>query len=185
MRKDVECTFGIMKGRFRILKTGIRLHGTIPTDRIWLTCCALHNLLLDADGLAREWENGVPSDWEGEMGEHNSSDVSKFAPNFAVRRLNNPQLRRNYDTSGMGVGSDREEDGDDQSEDEGISDDRSDERNYNDRRSENQTVVRKVSDLSFHFFRDRLVEHFDILFQQNKIRWPTRMNEDPPRSCNN
>ena len=27
LRKDVECTFGIMKGRFRILKTGIPLHG--------------------------------------------------------------------------------------------------------------------------------------------------------------
>ena len=27
MRKDVECTFGIMKGRFRILKSGIRLKG--------------------------------------------------------------------------------------------------------------------------------------------------------------
>ncbi len=25
MRKDVECTFGILKGRWRILKTGIRL----------------------------------------------------------------------------------------------------------------------------------------------------------------
>ncbi|KAI2488756.1 Plant transposon protein [Fragilaria crotonensis] len=28
MRKDVECTFGILKGRWRILKTGIRLHNT-------------------------------------------------------------------------------------------------------------------------------------------------------------
>ena len=27
IRKDVECTVGIMKSRFRILKTGIRLHG--------------------------------------------------------------------------------------------------------------------------------------------------------------
>jgi Plant transposon protein len=27
IRKDVECTFGILKGRFRIVKTGIFLHG--------------------------------------------------------------------------------------------------------------------------------------------------------------
>jgi len=43
MRKDVECTFGIMKGRWRILKMGIRLHGTPKADKTWKTCCALHN----------------------------------------------------------------------------------------------------------------------------------------------
>ena len=43
MRKDVECTFGIMKSRFRILKTGISLQGVAVTDRVWKTCCALHN----------------------------------------------------------------------------------------------------------------------------------------------
>ena len=47
MRKDVECTFGILKGRFRILKTGIRLHKIEAVDKILLTCCALHNLLLE------------------------------------------------------------------------------------------------------------------------------------------
>jgi Plant transposon protein len=26
-RKDAECVFGILKGRFRVLKTGIRLDG--------------------------------------------------------------------------------------------------------------------------------------------------------------
>lgn len=52
MRKDVECTFGILKGRWRILKTGIRLHNTEVSDNIWLTCCALHNMLLDVDGLS-------------------------------------------------------------------------------------------------------------------------------------
>jgi hypothetical protein len=35
MRKDVECTFGILKARFRIIKTGIRLHGVEVTDSIW------------------------------------------------------------------------------------------------------------------------------------------------------
>ena len=41
LRKDVECTFGLLKGRFRILKTGIPLHGVEVCDRIWKTCCAL------------------------------------------------------------------------------------------------------------------------------------------------
>jgi DDE superfamily endonuclease len=49
-RKDAECVFGILKGCFRILQTGIRLHGTMSADRVWLTCCGLHNLLLKSDG---------------------------------------------------------------------------------------------------------------------------------------
>ena len=50
MRKDVECTFGILKGRWRILKAGIRVHGIDTADSIWMTCCALHNMLLEVDG---------------------------------------------------------------------------------------------------------------------------------------
>ena len=61
MRKDVECTFGILKGRWRILKSGIRVHGIETADQIWLTCCALHNWLLTEDGLNKQWEDGVPS----------------------------------------------------------------------------------------------------------------------------
>jgi hypothetical protein len=55
MRKDVECTFGIMKGCFRILKSGIRLKGQEAGDKIFLTCCALHNWLLHVDGLDKHW----------------------------------------------------------------------------------------------------------------------------------
>ena len=79
IRKDVECTFGILKGRFRILKTGIRIHGIEATDKIWLTCCALHNMLLDIGGLDCQWDNGIATDWEGELGEHNSGNVANFA----------------------------------------------------------------------------------------------------------
>jgi len=94
--------FWDLKGCFGILKTGTRIHGTESTDKIWLTCCALHNLLLEVDGLDERWQHGVESDWEGELGEHNSGDASSHAPTFALRHLNSPESRRNYDTSGMG-----------------------------------------------------------------------------------
>jgi hypothetical protein len=55
MRKDVECTFGILKGRWCILKSGICLQGVDAVDKIWLTCCALHNWLLEIDGLNAKW----------------------------------------------------------------------------------------------------------------------------------
>ena len=37
LRKDVECTYGILKGRWRILKHGIRLWGIGKCDDTWLT----------------------------------------------------------------------------------------------------------------------------------------------------
>jgi hypothetical protein len=86
MRKDVECTFGILKGRWRILKTGIRLHGTKPANHIFKTCCALHNWLLEIDGLDNEWDRGVPSEWEGSLGQHHVSDP-QTADFFALHRL--------------------------------------------------------------------------------------------------
>ena len=81
MRKDVECTFGILKGRWRILKSGIRLYNTEIADSIWLTCCALHNMLLDVDGLSKSWNNGVRSSWELETGEFGADDIP-----FAIHR---------------------------------------------------------------------------------------------------
>jgi hypothetical protein len=71
MRKDVECTFGILKGRWRILKSGVRLHGVDAVDSVWFTCCALHNWLLEVDGLTEEWVGGVHkvgSEWESDLG---------------------------------------------------------------------------------------------------------------------
>jgi hypothetical protein len=53
--KDVECTFGILKRRWRTLKTGIRLHNTEVADGVCVTCCAVHNMLLDVDGLSKYW----------------------------------------------------------------------------------------------------------------------------------
>ena len=64
MHKDVECTFGILKGRFFILTYGLRFKTIAKCDALWKTCCALYNLLLFVDGLDKNWENGGISIWE-------------------------------------------------------------------------------------------------------------------------
>ena len=61
-RKDVECCFGILKGRFRFLRQGILLHTQEKVDTTFFTCCILHNMILSADGLDRRWEDNV--EWD-------------------------------------------------------------------------------------------------------------------------
>jgi hypothetical protein len=79
----VECTFGILKGRWQILKSGICLHGTAAADAIWKTCCALLHWLLEVDGCDQELQRGVPSDWEGKLGQFDPSDQAT-QENFAL-----------------------------------------------------------------------------------------------------
>ena len=159
MRKDVECTFGIMKGRFRILKTGIPLHGIEATDRIWLTCCSLHNFLLEEDGLDSGWDMNQYMTHHG----HHDEDDSNC---FLGHPLNSTQaeLQLQFDTSGMGNGSDRT------------------------RRTTafqaipngegppqvNEDGAIKVHTLTLQHFRAKLVQNFDILWQQEQIQWPSR-----------
>jgi len=174
MRKDVECTFGILKGRWRILKCGVRVHGVDKVDLIWLTCCALHNWLLDIDGLSNEWTGeqvatNCESDWLGELGDHDFEGVSIERTNIpnAILRLSNNLTVRNFDASGMGPGSDVATDSfhllnveeDDETESQILEKGR-----------ERERIVNK---LSLKFFRSRLVEHFHIMWSRNKIIWPT------------
>jgi len=159
-RKDVECVFGILKGWFRILKTDIHLEGSVPADRIWLTCCALHNWLLEVDGLDTEWE--------GEYGNDDPDECRRYAP-MAIRHLTNPQLStfgsRDHKTASIenlcvaqNAGDDNIDDDDDL-----VTDIRTD---------ENGAIF--INTLSYADFRERLITHFDILHRNNKIRWPTR-----------
>ena len=158
MRKDVECTFGILKGRWRILKSGVRLHGSETVDAIWMTCCALHNMLLEEDGLDKPWDGQtVPtSEWEGNLGAFEDGDLP--AP---FLRLLRPAQARAYDTSSTGVpfayGDDAEE------EDVAL---------IADVDAETGEEVRVVRKLSMRYFRSKLVEHFDIKWRQGKIVWP-------------
>jgi hypothetical protein len=82
-REHVE-DVGIFKGRWRILKSGIRLQGVDAVDKIWLTCCALHNWLLEIDGLNAEWSeiSITGSDWEGELGDCDFEGINVVARTF-------------------------------------------------------------------------------------------------------
>jgi hypothetical protein len=172
VRKDVKCTFGIMKGRFQILKAAIRIHGVKATDEVWLTCCALHNYLLEVDCLDKDWIHGVASEWEGGLGNHHSADVAEHGPNFAIGWLNLPKDMRTFNMLGMGPGTNDEESNSDKAE----------EHVGENPATGDHRLVRIVCKLILPYFRDRLVKHFDILFHQNKIKWPTRMGATAPPS---
>lgn len=69
VRKDVECFFGRVKGRFRILKLPLLFRQKIHIDNIWFTCCILHNLLHEYDGLDKLEDN---VHWAGQDGLHDA-----------------------------------------------------------------------------------------------------------------
>lgn len=51
VRKDVECFFGILKIRFRILKLAMHYQTQERLDYVFFTCCILHNMLHTYDGM--------------------------------------------------------------------------------------------------------------------------------------
>ena len=144
MRKDVECTFGIMKGRFCILRYGIRTKSIERCDEIWKTCCALHNMLLFIDGLHKNWESGACSNWETSNTNYEKRNQGKLA----INRLNNPSVGcREKDTV--------------QANDCNL-----DEYEVNN--------IRIVRNMPIEIFQAKLIEHFDIRFKRNSIKWPSR-----------
>lgn len=76
-RKHVECAFGILKARFRILKLPIRMHNFKVIHDMFVTCCILHNMCLDVDGGDDEWNLGsvnLKGDFEEGVDGHFSED---------------------------------------------------------------------------------------------------------------
>ncbi len=46
IHKDVECVFGILKKRWKILDYGIRFRDISVDEEIFVVCCILHNNML-------------------------------------------------------------------------------------------------------------------------------------------
>ena len=76
VRKDVECVFGILKGRFRCLKLPIFYQTKSVIDSMLFTCCILNNILLNVDGYDVRWEKNV--NWSGPSGNHHNEDREFF-----------------------------------------------------------------------------------------------------------
>ena len=51
VRKDVECFFGILNGRFRLLRLPIIFRSKRRIDNVFFTCTILHNMLHTYDGM--------------------------------------------------------------------------------------------------------------------------------------
>ena len=91
----------------------------MPVDSIFLTCCALHNMLLDHDGLNKVWNDGVSqgdyfgtqSDYLGEMGNFDVGDLhvrNNFAMYWVHQTINVTSRCRSHhqmDFSGSGLGA--------------------------------------------------------------------------------
>jgi hypothetical protein len=179
----MECTFGILKGRWQILKTDIRLNGGECAD-ICLTCCALHNWLLETDGFATTWNNEVSivnSDWNGPLGEHNPEDDCVIPQ--AICNLYNPVSMQTYNLSGMGPGSDTLPDvvEEENTYADGILDNASHSEQNENETPEQTAVPIVVRNLSLVEFRKHLIKHFDIAYQQRQIKWPSARSRSNAR----
>ena len=152
-------------------------------DSVWFSCCALHNWLLELDGLTNEWVGGVRNvvnEWEGDLGCLDFEGVPVEVPNalaFSSANLD----PRNYDSSGLGPGSDVMSENCSllTSKVAELSDFTSqiDERNAMLSIANGVDCVRCVQFLSLTVFHQLLVQHFSILFSRNKVVWPARKTQ--------
>ena len=153
MRKDVECLFGIMKGRFCILRNGFKFHKIEHCDQLWLTCCALHNMLLNVDGLDKNWENGIRSNWEIHDNRNRNQNFELIIDTpFALTRLNRDVTFEDVESS----------------------DDDSCNVLPMETLCRRYTINGKriVANMPLHLFRKCLISHFNIRFERNDIIWP-------------
>ena len=124
---------------------------------------------MEIDGLDNQWEAGIPSDWEGELGNLDPDNVQAYASNFALQHLHvipGATDLRCHDTSGVGQANDTDVDAADLAE----------EQDPNELATVTQATVngvRVVRKLSLQYFRDKLVDRFDIMFTQHKLVWPS------------
>ena len=77
VRKDIECTFGILKSRFRFFKNALQGQSPKVIDNAFMTVCILHNMLLMNDHIDVHWENNVNWQQLHPPSHHTDDDVDQ------------------------------------------------------------------------------------------------------------
>ena len=134
-------------------------------------------MLLDHDGLNKTWTDGVSqSDYLGELGDFEEDDLTvhnEFAL-YRLHKLIGGTSHTKMDLSKNRRGADCTSSHNDLTGMFGEADESNENEDNNDTGDDDSEEVRVVGKLSFNYFRERLIEHFDILFKNKKIVWPTR-----------
>ena len=107
---------------------------------------------------------GEPTEWEGELGNHNNMNTHQFVPPEILERMHHDDVAPNhFDSTGMGPGDDQ-----------------------GDKKMDNKVPldfgriipeeddgsVCIVNKYNHDYFYDRLVKHFYIKWQCDEVYWP-------------
>ena len=157
-----------MKCRFHILKAGRGFHIIGKCDHLWLTCCALHNMMLQCK---EPTDDNMEEVLAAENAQFIEEDVEEAIPNPICMLYNLSELQ-SYDLTGHGRGNDQDAN-DETEESPGMGNWSIDEQL---KQSKDENGVRNILLLSLPLFHKQLVQHFHVMFEQGQICWPGSHN---------
>lgn len=141
VRKDVECVFGVLKGRFRCLKLPIYYQKKENIDNMFYVCCIMHNMLLHFDGLDERWERDV--NYMEQDGHHSYEDMVIFRQHLS--RVRNLTPVTDFTLVGRNAVQDR----------------------YEIVNGANETEIES----SHTTLQNKLIDHFAWKYSRNEIQW--------------
>ena len=144
VRKDVECSFGILKKRFQFLKNAITWHRKSDIDNAVFSCVILHNMLHEFDGYDQRWEAEI---------ENSHNDAEEQICLNRIRRRVVRALENNEDHSTIGYLQHNIN-------------------NISYANSLDNIVDVEIS-TEHEVLQEKLIRHLDVQWLNNKLRWLT------------
>jgi len=159
-RKDVECTFGVFKARWRFFRNPIRYHSPQLIEAAFQTVCMLHNMILSSDGLdVMDWDSIDPDSEEPLSA---ADDMEWREPDAVIAEVNEPPhlVPANEVEDDQGVEYDMAALGQQLGADGAVV---------------SRIVAYCTNKAQCELFKPALVDHFNYLYMRGLIQWPRRM----------